>query len=296
MGFSYSECELCARGCGVDRTRGTVGYCRSTSDIRIARAALHKWEEPIISGTNGSGTIFFSGCSLGCIFCQNREISRGGCGKSVSVERLAEIMKELEATGAHNINFVTPTHYSPSVRDAVILAKKNGLNIPIVYNTSSYDTPETIRNLEGIVDVYLPDFKYYRAKTGKLLSSAENYVDAAKASIQEMLKQCPTPLIENGIIKRGVVARILLLPSHVAEAKLIVKYLFDTYGDSIYISLLGQYTPIGELPASINRRVTHSEYDELVDYAARLGLKNGFTQELSSAEKTYIPDFDNSGV
>lgn len=296
MDFSYSSCKLCARACGVDRTRGFLGFCRSDADVRIARAALHKWEEPIISGTNGSGTVFFSGCSLGCVFCQNKEISRERCGKAVTTERLAEIMLELQAKGAHNINFVTPTHFAKSVKDAVLLAKNSGLNIPIVYNTSSYDTPETIRSLDGIVDIYLPDFKYYRAKTAKLLSSAEDYVEVAKASISEMVKQRPTPIIENGIMKSGVIVRILLLPSHVAEAKLILKYILDTYGDSVYVSLLGQYTPIGDLPSPINRRVTHAEYGELVDYAARLGLKNGFTQELSSAQTEYVPDFDNSGV
>lgn len=296
MNFSYQSCNLCARACGVDRTRGELGFCRTTDGATVARAALHMWEEPIISGERGSGTVFFSGCSLRCVFCQNSEISRGIAGKTVDSKRIAEIMLELQGKGAHNINFVTPTHFAPTVRESVILARKAGLTVPIVYNTSSYDTLDTLRSLEGIVDVYLPDLKYYLPKTARLFSLAEDYPAVAKAAIAEMVRQCPLPEIKNGIMKRGVIVRILLLPGHVAEAKLSLKYLFDTYGDGIYISLMSQYTPMKNSKPPLDRRVTRAEYCDLVDYAERLGVKNGFTQEFGVAEESFIPPFDNTGV
>ena len=213
MRFSeYEECHLCHRSCGVNRYEKN-GFCKVPADIYIARAALHKWEEPPISGEYGSGTIFFAGCSLGCVFCQNREISRGINGKCVSVEQLTEIMIKLQKDGAHNINLVTPTHYVPSIIAAVKLAKQNGLKIPIVYNTGSYDTKETICSLEGIVDIYLPDLKYYKSSTSKKYSLAENYIEASREAIEEMYRQKGTPLFdENGMLKSGVVVRILLLP------------------------------------------------------------------------------------
>ena len=296
MELSYNACNLCMRKCGTDRTRGELGFCRMSNEVVIARASLHEWEEPIISGTRGSGTIFFSGCSLGCVFCQNREISRGSKGKAVSATRLSEIMLELMYKGAHNINLVTPTHFAPTIKEAVITAKKNGLKIPIVYNTSSYDAEKTVKLLEGIVDIYIPDFKYYLPKTAKKLSFAENYPETAKSAIREMVRQQPTPIIEEGIMKKGVIVRILLLPGHVAEAKLSLKYIYDTHGDSVYISLMSQYTPIGQMTPPLNRRVTHAEYSELVEYAEKLGLKNGFTQEYGSAKESFIPSFDNTGV
>ncbi len=249
------------------------------------------WEEPIISGERGSGTIFFSGCSLGCVYCQNRKISRGERGTPITSSRLADTMLWLRDEGAHNINLVTPTHFVPSIREAIIEAKDRGLDIPIVYNTSSYDTVDTLRSLEGLIDIYLPDLKYYRSETARELSFAENYVLAARAAIAEMVRQAPTPVIENGLMKRGVVVRILLLPRHVAEAKLSLKYLYDTYGDSIYISLMNQYTPIENMKAPLDRPVTHEEYCELLDYAERLGLKNGFSQEFGTAKESFIPDF-----
>ena len=205
-------------------------------------------------------------------------------------------MLELQAEGAHNINLVTPTHFAPSIKDAVILAKESGLTLPIVYNTSSYDTVETLHSLGDVVDIYLPDFKYFLPKSADTLSSAKDYPDIAKEAIAEMVRQKPTPIIEDGIMKSGVVARILLLPSHVAEAKLILKYLYSTYGDNVYLSLMSQYTPLGNAPLPLNRRVTHSEYYDFVSYAERLGIKNAFTQEFESADEIFIPSFDNSGV
>lgn len=292
----YEGCLLCARNCGVDRTR-SVGYCKATAEINIARAALHFWEEPPVSGENGSGAIFFSGCSLSCVFCQNREISRGRNGKTVSIERLADIMLDLWSQGAHNINLVTATHYIPSVADAIRLARKRGLSIPVVYNTGSYENTESLRLLDGLVDVYLPDFKYYLPRTAAALSNAGDYPTVAKASIAEMYRQVGKPVFnERGIMQRGVILRILLLPGHVAEAKLCLKYLLDTYGDSIYISLMNQYTPMPNMKSPLNRRVTHEEYAQLTDYAERLGLKNGFTQEFGTACESFIPPFDGSGV
>ena len=292
----YKCCKLCARECGIDRTSGKVGVCKATDKIRVARAALHEWEEPIISGACGSGTIFFSGCSLGCIYCQNRRISSEFFGKEITSDRLVEIMLEFERKGAHNINFVTPTHYAPSIIHSVGEAKKCGLSLPIVYNTSSYDSVKTVASLENTVDVYLADLKYYLPFTAKKYSGAENYCDAAKLAIEKMVEQTGRARIENGLMLSGVIVRILLLPGHLAEAKLSCAYLLDTYGDDIYISLMSQYTPNSTLASPLNRKVTKREYDDLCNYAIKKGLKNGFIQEGECATESFIPLFDLSGV
>ena len=292
----YEACILCARRCGINRSAGELGFCKSKDKPKVVRAALHMWEEPIISGSRGSGTIFFSGCSLGCVYCQNREISRSSVGREVDSKELSEIMLSLKADGAHNINFVTPTHFAPTVAEAVMLAKEMELNLPIVYNTSSYDSPDTVRMLDGLVDIYLPDLKYFLPKTARSLSFAENYPEVARRAISEMVGQIGSPIIEEGIMKRGVVARILLLPNHVAEAKLSLKYLYDTYGDTVYISLMNQYTPMPGMAHPLDRKVTHSEYYELVEYADRIGVKNGFTQEFGTASESFIPPFDKTGI
>ena len=274
-----------------------VGFCGMQDTPFIARAALHRWEEPIISGECGSGTVFFSGCSLSCVFCQNREISHGGFGKRVTEDELADIMLKLQNDGAHNINFVTPTHFAPSIINSVKIAGEKGLLLPIVYNTGSYDAISTIRSLAGTVDVYLPDLKYYKNNTAEKYSSAPDYVEVARAAIDEMVKQVGEPKISpDGLIKRGVVVRILLLPGHLAEAKLSVKYLLNKYGDKIYISLMNQYTPMPGMCGELSRRVSHEEYEELCDYAIRCGLKNGFFQDYGTAEDSFIPAFDLTGV
>ena len=297
MQNKYKSCTLCARKCGVDRSVGNFGFCKMTDSVKIARAARHMWEEPPLSGTRGSGTIFFSGCSLSCVFCQNRSISHEGFGRAVSIERLSEIMLSLQTEGVHNINFVTPTHFAPSIVYAVEMARNKGLLLPIVYNTSSYDTPETIKMLKGTVDVYLPDLKYYRSKTAKEYSSAIDYVDVARRAIEEMHSQIGECVFDSdGMMTRGIIVRVLLLPGHLAEAKLTVKYLYETYGDSIYISLMNQYTPMPGMPSPLNRRVSRDEYSELCDYAVKIGLKNGFVQELGTADESFIPPFDLSGV
>lgn len=290
--FNYSNCELCARKCGVDRTNGKIGFCKSTDIPKITRAALHFWEEPIISGTRGSGTIFFSGCSLGCVYCQNSRISRASVGREVNADDLAAEMLRLESEGAHNINFVTPTHFAPSIVESVKIARARGLSVPIVYNTGSYDTVKTIQNLEGIVNIYLPDLKYYRPESAEKLSFAKDYPAIAREAIAEMVRQQPKPVIKDGIMQSGVIVRILLLPSHVAEAKLSLKYLYDTYGDNIYISLMNQYTPMQGMKAPLDRTVTNAEYSELVSYAERLGVVNAFVQEGGTQKESFIPDFE----
>lgn len=296
MSLSYEKCMLCARRCAVNRSE-KLGFCEMSDRLFVARAALHAWEEPIISGTRGSGTVFFSGCSLRCSYCQNAEISRAESGIEISPTRLSEIMLELQAKGAHNINLVTPTHYAPTIEYSVALARADGLTLPIVYNTSSYDTVETLRCLESTVDVYLADLKYYKEKTAAALSSAHDYPEAARLAIEEMVRQKGAPVLNNeGILEQGVIVRILLLPSHLAEAKLSLKYLLNAYGDKIYISLMNQYTPIPGMKPPLDRPVSRSEYRELVEYAERLGLKNGFTQDFGTAEESFIPPFDNSGV
>ena len=290
--LNYSRCELCARRCGVDRTDGKVGFCRSSDKMKITRAALHFWEEPIISGTRGSGTVFFSGCSLGCVYCQNAKISRASLGREVSHDELAAEMLRLEREGAHNINFVTPTHFAPGIAESVKIARKLGLCVPVVYNTGSYDTKETVRSLEGLVDIYLPDLKYYRAESAEKLSYAKDYPLVAREAIAEMVRQKPTPVIKDGIMQSGVIVRILLLPSHVAEAKLSLKYLYDTYGDNIYISLMNQYTPMQGMKSPLDRTVTNAEYSELVRYAERIGVVNAFIQEGGTQQESFIPDFE----
>ena len=292
----YDTCQLCAHRCGINRNISR-GRCGVGAELYVARAALHHWEEPPISGTRGSGTIFFCGCSLGCIYCQNREISRCETGIKISTERLSEIMLELESQGAHNINLVTPTHYVPTIAEAIRGARRAGLSLPIVYNTSSYDTVQTLELMDGLVDIYLPDLKYYRSETADKLSHAEDYPKAAREAIAEMYRQVGEPMLDSeGMMKRGVIARILLLPGHLAEAKLSLKYLLDTYGDSIYISLMSQYTPMGDMPSPLDRRVSAAEYRELVEYAEKNGLVNGFVQDGSAAEESFVPPFDNTGV
>ncbi len=292
----YENCKLCRRLCGVDRSRGELGFCRSGAEMKAARAALHMWEEPPISGDRGSGAIFFSGCSLSCVFCQNHDISRGNVGKELTPRELADIMKKLMTDGAHNINFVTPTHFAPSIKEAVLLAKKDGVDIPMVYNTSSYETVETLKLLEGIIDIYLADFKYCRSKTAALYSSAPDYPGSALAAIDEMVRQRPVPIFEDGLMKSGVIIRLLELPSHTAEAKLSLSKLYSRYGDNVYFSLMSQYTPENDPPPPINRALTIGEYREFTDYAAKLGIKNAFVQDRGSVGKEYIPEFDNTGV
>lgn len=290
--MDYSSCTLCAHNCRVDRTKAARGRCRMSSEMRISRIALHPWEEPILTGARGSGTVFFVGCSLGCVYCQNRRISRGEGGEVMSPEALAQRMLGLQEIGAANINLVTPTHFVPSIIEAVHHARASGLTLPIVYNTSSYDTQETLRALSGVVDIYLADFKYWDSRLAKRYSGAVDYPEVARAALAEMMRQHPTPhYAPDGTLKSGVICRLLLLPGAVANSKLALSYLYRTYGDSIILSLMNQYTPVGEQMPPLDRPVTHEEYRELVDFAERLGVTNAFTQQHGTAKESFIPDF-----
>lgn len=293
------ECRLCPRNCGVNRLAGKIGICGVDARLFVARAALHYWEEPCISGENGSGAVFFSGCGLHCVYCQNREISNGESGKEISIERLAQIFLELRQKGANNINLVTPTHYLPHIIEAVRLAKSKGLRLPIVYNTSGYEKVESLRMLEGVVDIFLPDFKYRDPEPAQKYSRAPDYFDVAAAALDEMVRQAGTPQFdENGMMQKGVIVRHLILPGHTGDSKDIVRYLYERYGDKIYISLMNQYTPMKSVSSipELNRKLSDKEYDEVVDYAVSIGVENGFIQEGGTAEESFIPPFDNEGV
>ncbi len=270
-----------------------------TDRIMAARAALHMWEEPCISGEEGSGTVFFSGCSLGCVFCQNYEIALGDTGKEITVERLAEIYLELQAKGANNINLVTAGHFLPQVVESLKMAKSNGLMIPVVYNTGSYEKVEAIRMLEGLVDIYLPDLKYVSPELSARYSGAADYFQVASAAIAEMVRQTgPAVFDEREIMRRGTIVRHLLLPGCTEDSKAVLRYLYETYGDRIYISIMNQYTPLPHVSRwpELKCRVTEEEYDEVVDYAIDLGVENGFIQEGETAEESFIPAFELEGV
>ncbi len=292
----FNSCILCPRNCGVDRTTN-LGICQVSNRVKIARAALHYWEEPCISGTKGSGAVFFSGCSLHCVFCQNEKISHGQVGKEVTVDKLAEIYLYLQKQGANNINLVTGTHYIPQIVESVKIARKKGLEIPIIYNTSGYEKAESLKQLDGIVNTYLPDFKYMDFSLAAKYSHAPDYPEIAKEAIAEMVRQCGTLVFdEKGFIKSGVIVRQLLLPGHVKDAKAIIKYLYETYSDNIYISMMSQYTPMPQIAANypeLNRRVTKREYDSLIDYALSIGVENAFIQDRKVAKESFIPEFNN---
>lgn len=295
----YENCLLCPRKCGINRRTGQTGVCGVSSEIKVARAALHYWEEPCISGKRGSGAVFFSGCSLHCVFCQNRAISDGKEGKVISKERLSDIFMELADKGANNINLVTPGQYIPDIVWAVNDAKSRGMKLPIIYNTSGYENVTELKLLEGIVDVYLPDFKYMDSTLSAMYSRAKDYPSVAKQALSEMVRQQPDVVIDDstGLIQKGVIVRQLLLPGHVNDAKAVLKYLYDTYHDHVYISMMSQFTPIAlkDYP-EINRTVTRREYERLVDYALEIGITNAFIQEGDVAKDSFIPAFDCEGV
>ncbi len=291
MVSEYKSCALCPRRCGIDRTKAK-GRCGESAEIRIARAALHLWEEPCISGKNGSGAVFFSGCPLGCDYCQNAAISRGGAGKAVSAARLAEIFRELEEKGAHNINLVTPTHFAPSIIEALELYRPK---IPIVYNCGGYESPEAVKNLNGYVDVYLTDIKYFSDEYAVKYSRAPRYFEYAFASLGEMLAQTGEPRLEGGLLKSGVIVRHLCLPGLRRDSMSILERLAALPKGSFLLSLMSQYLPMGYAP-ELNRRVTSFEYNSVVKRAVELGLTEGYTQERSSARDDFIPEFNGEGV
>ena len=293
------SCTLCPRMCRVDRDRGQKGYCRMDSTLRGARAALHMWEEPCISGEKGSGAVFFSGFTLGCVFCQNREIADGSCGKEISVERLSDIFLELQEKGAANINLVTASHFVLQVIPALEDAKRRGLKIPVVYNTGGYEKVETLQMLEGLVDIWLPDFKYMDPLLSEKYSHTKDYPAVAEAALEEMVRQAGNPVFdEAGYIQKGVIVRHLILPGHTKDSKAVLKYLYETYGNKIYISLMNQYTPLphtDQMPP-LNRKVTEREYGRVLDYAISLGIEQGFFQEGETAKESFIPLFNYEGL
>ena len=293
------KCSLCPRNCGVNRLDGQKGFCGVDAEILVARAALHMWEEPCISGKEGSGAVFFSGCSLGCGFCQNNKISRGQTGKKITVEYLAELFFQLQGQGANNINLVTAGHFLPQVALALENARVHGLKIPVVYNSSGYEKADTLKILEGLVDIYLPDFKYMDSELAGKYSHAPDYPQIAKDALKEMVQQVGTPEFdERGMMKKGVIVRHLLLPGHVKNSREVLKYLYETYGDRIYISIMNQYTPMPAMKddPKLSRKVTDREYERLLDYALSLGLNNGFIQEGETAKESFIPEFNEEGV
>lgn len=294
----FQCCNLCPRNCKIDRSAGQVGYCGANSTLKVARAALHMWEEPCLSGDIGSGTVFFSGCSLRCVFCQNYSIAHAKSGKEISINRLAEIFIELQEKGAANINLVTPTHFVPQIIAALDLAKQQGLSLPVIYNTGSYESIDTIKMLEGYIDIYLPDLKYVSSDLSSRYSNAGDYFSVAKAAIAEMYHQVKTPKIEGNFMKRGMIVRHLVLPGQQKDSKRVLQYLYETYHNNIYISIMNQYTPLPYVEnfKDLNRRVTSKEYDYVVNYAINLGIENGFIQEGETAKDSFIPDFDNEGV
>ncbi|WP_371876616.1 radical SAM protein [Clostridium zeae] len=293
------SCELCNRRCKVDRLNGNTGFCKADDKIKVARAALHFWEEPCVSGEEGSGTVFFSHCNLSCVFCQNHEISQEHNGKEISIERLSTIFLDLQENNANNINLVTPTHYVPQIIEALRISKNNGLTIPILYNTNGYDTVETIKALNGYIDVYLPDYKYFNEKYALKYSTAKEYVENINSLIGEMLKQVGTPKFdERGIISKGVIVRHLMLPGLLFDSKKVIDDIYRTFGDSLYISIMNQYTPMHKTAnyPEINKILNPKHYDSLIDYALSIGVKNGFIQDSGTSSKSFVPSFKNEGV
>ncbi len=289
--------------CGANRAHGQRGYCGATDELIVARAALHHWEEPPISGNRGSGTVFFSHCPLRCVYCQNAEIAAGQAGETISPQRLAAIFNELQALGAHNINLVTPTHYASQILWAVDVAREAGLNIPVVYNTSGYERAEAIRSLRGRVDVYLTDFKYYSASPAGAYSNAPDYCEYAMRALSEMVEQTGAPCYTEGedgisLLRRGVVVRHMLLPGMLEDSKAIARYVVERYGSDVKLSLMNQYTPLRRFPEhpELNERVCNDDYEELLDYVDSLGDVDYFWQEGEASLESFIPAFDGTGV
>ncbi|RKL61332.1 radical SAM protein [Thermoanaerobacteraceae bacterium SP2] len=293
------KCNLCPRQCGVNRLAGQTGVCRAAGEVMVAKAFAHKWEEPCISGEKGSGTVFFTHCNIRCIFCQNFRISQEGFGKAVTIDELAGIFLKLQQKGVHNINLVTPTIYTPQIIETIKLAKSLGLSLPIVWNSNAYENVETLKTLTGLVDVYLPDLKYFDDSTAIKYSGAPNYFDTATRAIMEMFSQVGEPIFDdNGIIKKGLIIRHLVLPGHKEDSKKILKWISENLPKGVYTSLMSQYMPYykAESRPEINRRLSAAEYDEVIEYFFNLGLENGFMQEEGAASEEYVPNFDLGGV
>ena len=299
MHLALSECRVCPRNCGVDRTAGKTGFCRAPYLPKVALVSRHDWEEPPISGTKGSGTVFFSHCNLGCVFCQNHDISQDGFGQEISIERLAEIFLEQQERGFHNVNLVSAVQFIPQVAKALEMAKEKGLFIPVVYNSNGYESIEGLRLLEGLVDIYLPDFKYWDDTLGLEYSKAPHYRETAAAAILEMRRQVGADILdENGIIQKGIIIRHLVLPGQYKDSFLVLNWIKENLGEETFVSLMSQYTPMHQAKEikALSRKLTTFEYDKVVDHFFEIGLKNGFMQKRSSATSDYTPAFDLSGV
>lgn len=291
------SCNICPHKCGVNRLNGIKGRCKCDNKIKIALASVHNYEEPCISGKNGSGTVFFSNCNLNCIYCQNYEISQLGKGKEITIEHLAQIFIKQQEKNVNNINLVTPTMYVPQIIESIKIARKKGLNIPIIYNSNGYENVETIKKLNGYIDIYLPDLKYYSNEIAKKYSKIDNYFETAISAIKEMQKQVGNPIFnEEGIIQKGVIIRHLILPHHLLNTKNILKYVKENFDENTYISIMAQYFPTYKAKEDklINRKLMKKEYKEIENYLYLLNLKNGYIQELGEHEEEYVPNFDLS--
>jgi putative pyruvate formate lyase activating enzyme len=289
----YDRCNLCPRSCKVNRNSGKKGICGEGSNVRIGRAALHLWEEPCISGINGSGTVFFAGCSLKCVYCQNKELSEGKKGKEVSVDELANIFLDLQNQGAHNINLVTAEHFAPQVKDAVLMAKKKGMDLPVILNSSGYVSKTALDILSDVIDVYLVDFKYMDTALAKSYSRAEDYPYVAKNALKLMFNAVGKPQFEGEMLKKGVIVRHLCLPGERENSESSIKYIFETYGENVILSIMSQYTPMPYCKgiANLSRKLTRKEYDDILDFCVNIGIENAYIQEGNAASESFIPEF-----
>ena len=290
-----NSCKLCPHNCKINRQEGKIGRCKATNQVKIALYSIHKFEEPCISGKNGSGTVFFSNCNLNCIFCQNYEISQQGKGKEISIHELANIFLKQQERKAENINLVTPTSYVPQIIEAIKIAKEKGLKLPIVYNTNSYENIETIKMLEGYVDIYLPDLKYSDNLLAKKLSHIDNYFETATQTIQEMYKQVGNPILnEEGIMQKGMIIRHLVLPNYIENSKMVLKWIHENLPNEVYVSIMAQYFPTykAKEDKKINRKLTQEEWNEILEYIETLEIENGYVQELGEHEEEYVPRWE----
>lgn len=289
------KCKICPHNCGVNRLNGNIGRCKANGNIKLAMASIHNFEEPCISGENGSGTVFFSNCNMNCVFCQNYKISQQGLGREISIEELAEIFIDEQNKNAENINLVTPTMYVYHIIEAIKIAKNKGLKIPIVYNSNGYENVETIKKLKGYIDIYLPDLKYYDDDLAFKYSGVKNYFENATSAIKEMYNQVGSPVLdENGMMKKGLIIRHLVLPNNLQNSKEVLKWINDNIDKNVFVSVMAQYFPTNrakEFP-EINRKLTKEEYEEIENYLYSLDLDNGYIQELGEHEEEYVPDFE----
>ncbi len=297
--MNIKKCNLCPHNCNINRENKKIGRCKATAKAKIALASLHFYEEPCISGENGSGTVFFSNCNLNCVYCQNYKISSQGFGKEVSIEKLAEIFINQQNNNANNINLVSPTIYAYQIKQAIILARKMGLKLPIIYNTSGYEKVETLKELDGYIDVYLPDFKYASNELGEKYSNVKNYYDYCLPAIKEMYRQVGSPKInDKGIIEKGLIIRHLILPNNVENTKQVIKLIEENFPSDVYVSIMAQYFPAGiakNIP-ELNRKITLDEYKEVEDYIYELNIENGYMQDLGEHEEEYVPNFNLAGI